>query len=67
MAASRELRIAYAVVHLLNSLEVGEEKDRLAALRSLRDEVLYSTKSYLRKNTARVTHTDYEKAGALEG
>ena len=54
MAASRELRIAYAVVHLLNSLEVGEEKDRLAALRSLRDEVLYSTKSYLRKNTARV-------------
>jgi hypothetical protein len=54
MAASRELRIAYAVVHLLNSLEVGEEKERLAALRSLRDEVLYSTKSYLRKNTARV-------------
>jgi hypothetical protein len=54
MAASRELRIAYAVVHLLNSLDVGEEKERLAALRSLRDEVLYSTKSYLRKNTARV-------------
>jgi len=54
MAASRELRIAYAVVHLLNSLEVGEAKERLAALRSLRDEVLYSTKSYLRKNTARV-------------
>jgi hypothetical protein len=54
MAASRELRIAYAVVHLLNSLEVGEEKERLAALRSLRDEVLYSTKGYLRKNTARV-------------
>ena len=54
MAASRELRIAYAVVHLLNSLEVGEEKDRLAALRSLRDEVLYITKSYLGKNTARV-------------
>ncbi len=54
MAASRELRIAYAVIHLLNSLEVGEEKDRLAALRSLRDEVLYITKSYLGKNTARV-------------
>jgi hypothetical protein len=54
MAASRELRIAYAVVHLLNSLEVGEEKDRLAALRLLRDEVLYSNKGYLRKNTARV-------------
>ena len=54
MAASRELRIAYAVVHLLNSLEIGEEKERLSALRSLRDEVLYSTKGYLRKNTARV-------------
>jgi len=54
MAASRELCIAYAVVHLLNSLEVGEEKDRLSALRSLRDEVLHSTKGYLRKNTARV-------------
>ncbi|HOO91241.1 MAG TPA: hypothetical protein PLA74_10505, partial [Syntrophales bacterium] len=54
MAASRELRIAYAVVHLLNSLEGGEEKERLAALRSLRDEVLYITKSNLGKNTARV-------------
>ncbi|TFG38026.1 MAG: hypothetical protein E4H39_01135, partial [Syntrophobacterales bacterium] len=54
MAASRELRIAYAVVHLLNSLEVGEEQERLAALHSLRDEVLYGTKGYLRKNTARV-------------
>ena len=54
MAASRELRIAYAVVDLLNSLEMGEAKDRLRALRSLRDEVLYSARSHLRKNTARV-------------
>ncbi|MBN2283347.1 MAG: hypothetical protein JXO48_05610 [Deltaproteobacteria bacterium] len=54
MAASRELRIAYAVIHLLNSLEVGEAKDRLNALRSLRDEVLFSANSHLRKNTARV-------------
>ena len=35
MAASRELRIAYAVVHLLNSLEVGEEKERLAVARQV--------------------------------
>ncbi len=54
MAASRELRIAYAVVDLLNSLEVGEAKDRLSALRSLKEEVLYSARSHLRKNTARV-------------
>jgi hypothetical protein len=54
MAASRELRIAYAVVDLLNSLEVGEAKDRLSALRSLRDEVLYSAGGHLRINTARV-------------
>jgi len=54
MAASRELRIAYAVAHLLNSLEVGESKERLSALRALRDEVLYSAKSHLRINTARV-------------
>ncbi|MCK4534867.1 MAG: hypothetical protein KAT81_04990, partial [Syntrophobacterales bacterium] len=54
MAASKELRVAYAVIHLLNSLEVGEAEDRLSALRSLRDEVLYSAQSFLRKNTARV-------------
>ena len=54
MAASRELRIAYAVVDLLNSLEVGEAKDRLRALRSLKDEVLYSAGGHLRINTARV-------------
>ena len=54
LAASRELRIAYAVVDLLNSLEVGEASERLSALRSLRDEVLYSARSHLRRNTARV-------------
>ncbi|HDP26113.1 MAG TPA: hypothetical protein ENN34_11815 [Deltaproteobacteria bacterium] len=54
MAASRELRIAYAVAHILSSLEIGEAKDRLSALRSLREEVLSSAKSHLRKNTARV-------------
>ena len=54
MAAPKELRIAYAVIHLLNSLEVGKAKDRLGALRSLREEVLYSSESFLRRNTARV-------------
>ena len=54
MAASKGLRIAYAVIHLLNSLEVGEAEDRLRALRSLRDEVLYSAQTFLRRNTARV-------------
>jgi len=54
MAASRELRIAYAVAHLLNSLEVGEARERLSSLRALRDEVLFSAKTHLRMNTARV-------------
>jgi len=54
MAASRELRIAYSVAHLLNSLEVGESNDRLTALRALKGEVLYTTNSHFRKNTARV-------------
>jgi hypothetical protein len=54
MAASRGLRIAYAVVHLLESLEAGKADDRLSALRSLRDEITYSADSHLQKNTARV-------------
>ena len=54
MAASKELRVAYAVIHLLNSLDIGKAEDRLGALRSLRDEVLYSAQSFLRRNTARV-------------
>ncbi|MDO9516038.1 MAG: hypothetical protein Q7J01_08085 [Syntrophales bacterium] len=54
MAASKELRIAYAVIHLLNSLEVGKAEDRLRALRSLRDDVLYSAQTFLHRNTARV-------------
>jgi hypothetical protein len=54
LTASRGLRIAYAVVHLLGSLEAGKAADRHNALRSLRDEVFYSSRSMLRKNTARV-------------
>ncbi|MFP4071709.1 MAG: hypothetical protein ACLFTB_06635 [Desulfovibrionales bacterium] len=54
MAASRGLRIAYAVIHLFRSLERGKAAERLQSLRALRDEVLYSSETALRKNTARV-------------
>lgn len=54
MAATMGLRIAYAVIHLLGSLEAGKAVDRLNALRSLRDEVLCSSQSMLRINTGRV-------------
>ena len=54
MAAQRPLRIAYAVAHLLDSLEIGKAADRLSALRSLRDEVLYTSQGPLRLNAARV-------------
>jgi hypothetical protein len=54
MAAPKGLRIAYAVVHLLGSLEAGMAGDRLTALRSLRDEVMVAAESGLEKNTARV-------------
>ena len=54
LAAPRALRIAYAIMHLLSSLETGKSEDRLGGLRSLMDEVLASAKSGMRKNTARV-------------
>jgi hypothetical protein len=54
MAASRGLRMAYAVIHLFRSLERGRAQDRIHSLRALRDEVFYTSESTLRKNTARV-------------
>ncbi len=55
MTASTGLRIAYAVIHLLGSLEAGKAVDRLNALRSLRDEVYCSSQhGVLHKNTARI-------------
>ncbi len=54
MAESRSLRIAYAMVHLLTSLEIGAMDDRLAALRALRAEVLDTAEGPMPKNTARV-------------
>jgi len=54
LAAPRELRMTYAIMHLLSSLETGKSENRLGALRSLMDEVLASARSDMRKNTARV-------------
>ncbi len=54
MAASRGLRIAYAVIRLLESFETGQPEERLSTLRALRDEVLFSSSAYFQKNTARV-------------
>ncbi|WP_291318510.1 hypothetical protein, partial [Desulfonatronospira sp.] len=54
MAAPRAQRIAYSVIQLLESLESGERQDRISALGSLRDEVLYTSHGPMRINTARV-------------
>ncbi len=54
LVESRSLRIAYAMVHLLTSLEVGRLDERLSALRSLKDEVLDTAEGSMPKNTARV-------------
>ena len=54
MAASQGFRIAYAMINLLRSLEIGKAADRLSALRALHGEVMNITHSSLRYNTARV-------------
>ena len=54
LAETRGLRIAYAVIHLLESLEAGDIEDRLNALRSLRDEVRHASAGSMPKNAARV-------------
>jgi hypothetical protein len=54
MAASSGLRIAYAAIHLLGSLQKGQAMQRLDALRALHAEALSRAHSTLRKNTARV-------------
>ncbi len=71
MAESKGLRIAYAVIHLLSSLEVGGVDERIKALRALRKEVIDTAEGVLAKNTARVllqimkdivrAHGDYRK------
>ncbi|MBU2550642.1 MAG: hypothetical protein KKB20_19695 [Proteobacteria bacterium] len=54
LAETRGFRIAYAVIHLLESLEAGQQDERLTSLRSLRDEVLNASEGSLPRNTARV-------------
>jgi hypothetical protein len=54
MAASKGLRVAYAMAHLLGSLAAGKAESRLAALRAVREEALYASPSPWRINTARV-------------
>lgn len=54
MSAPRALRVAYSVIQLLGSLESGQVRDRIKALYSLRDEVLYTSRGPLRINAARV-------------
>ena len=53
MAAPWEMRIAYTVINLLNSLEKGQAADRLQALTTLYDEVVAVGSAY-RLNTGRV-------------
>ncbi|MFA4915807.1 MAG: hypothetical protein WC560_03950 [Syntrophales bacterium] len=54
LAESKGLRLAFAVIHLFQSLEAGGVDARLSALRSLHDEVLHTAGGVLPINTARV-------------
>lgn len=54
LAESKGLRIASSAVHLLESLERGNESYRLQGLRGLRDEILNTAGGPMPKNTARV-------------
>ncbi len=54
MVESKGMRIATAVLYLLDSLEAGKIDDRLIALRCLRDEVLNAAYGPMPRNTARV-------------
>jgi hypothetical protein len=54
LAESKGLRIAYSVVHLLNSLERGDEQNRIQALKGLRDEIIDTSTGPMPLNSARV-------------
>ena len=49
-----ELRMASAVLRLLDTLEQGKADERLWALAALHDEVLVMSRTFLRINTGRV-------------
>ncbi len=54
MTETKGFRIAYAVAHLLHSLEVGAMEDRINSLRLLRAEAIDASSGPMPKNTARV-------------
>ncbi|HJD97964.1 hypothetical protein, partial [Mailhella massiliensis] len=54
LAVPAEMRIASAVLRLLDTLSQGHANDRLEALAALRDEVLVMARTSLRINTGRV-------------
>ena len=54
LTMSQEIRIAYAVINLLDTLDTGQAQDRINALRALHTEVLSAPSSAFRHNTGRV-------------
>ncbi|NDV19854.1 hypothetical protein GO013_10520 [Pseudodesulfovibrio sp. JC047] len=54
LAAERGLRIAYAIMHLLQSLKSDQASDRTKALIALRDETMSAASGGMRNNRARV-------------
>lgn len=53
-AAPKSLRIAFAMIDLLGTLEHGTASERIAALRAVRAESLHDSSQALRLNVARV-------------
>lgn len=54
LAADQGLRIAYATMHLLQSLKSDQASDRIKALTALRDETQAAARGSMRNNRARV-------------
>lgn len=54
MCISREIRIATAVVSLIDRLQTNNVDERLIALKNLHHEVLLTSRTKFRRNTARV-------------
>ncbi len=48
------VRVAKTLFHFIDTLDEGKVDERLSALHSIRDEVFFSAKSTMNKNTARV-------------
>lgn len=54
LIVSKEMRMASAVLNLLDTLETKNVQNRLQALRNLKEEVLVTAKTKFRRNTARI-------------